>query len=123
MLSNLIGNAVQHGDGTIDIHAATEGESVLLTIRNGGKTIPQDQLAMIFNPLFRSDQSDQRVSGSLGLGLYIVKEVAMAHGGTVGVSSSEGTGTVFTVRIPRHDGGDAAHAEAGTSEAKKTAAL
>lgn len=123
MLSNLIGNAVQHGDGTIDIHAAPEGESVLLTVRNGGKPIPQDQLAMIFNPLFRSDQSDHRVSGSLGLGLYIVKEVATAHGGTVGVSSSEGTGTVFTVRIPRHDGGDAAHAEAGTSEAKKTAAL
>jgi signal transduction histidine kinase len=64
----------------------------------------QNSIRSIFNPLVRGadalPSSRARLPGSIGLGLYIVREVAAAHGGTVHVSSTD-AGTVFTVRLPR----------------------
>lgn len=101
MLSNLLGNAIQHGDGIIDIRAEAENGDVVLTIRNGGKPIPPELLSFIFNPLTRPHRPGERRRGSLGLGLYIAKEVVKAHGGVIDVESEAETGTVFTIRLPR----------------------
>jgi signal transduction histidine kinase len=108
VVSNLLGNAVQHGADTGPVELSVRGEDpdVLLAVRNGGPPIPPDALPTIFEPLVRGASSPelqkQRRPGSIGLGLYIAREVVTAHGGTIGVTSSAEAGTVFTVRLPRH---------------------
>ena len=112
VISNLLGNALQHGAGTgpVDLSVSAEGADsagVELVVRNGGPPIPRDALPTIFDPLVRgpspasAELQKQRRPGSIGLGLYIAREVAVAHGGTIDVTSSVETGTAFTVRLPR----------------------
>ncbi len=116
VISNLIGNAIQHGspEGPIDLSLTSkgtatedsdpEGTHVVLNIRNAGAPIPPKLLPTIFDPLKRyttRDSASQRTAGSIGLGLYIVREIVAANGGTVTVASTADEGTTFTVRIPR----------------------
>jgi signal transduction histidine kinase len=106
VVSNLLGNAVQHGRGTgpVELTARGEGPEVVLAVHNGGAAIPPDALPTIFDPLVRGSSPElqrQRRPGSIGLGLYIAREVVTAHGGTIDVTSSAGAGTVFTVHLPR----------------------
>jgi signal transduction histidine kinase len=108
LVSNLLGNAVQHGieNGPVDLVARGErADHVVLTVHNWGPPIPREALATIFDPLVRGrspEAQKQRRPGSIGLGLYIAREVAVAHGGTITVQSSQEEGTIFTVRLPRH---------------------
>jgi signal transduction histidine kinase len=106
VISNLLGNAVQHGDETAPIEISAQGEAsgVKLMIRNAGPPIPADAIPTIFDPLVRGaspDRSKHRRPGSIGLGLYVAREIVSAHGGTIGVESSAAAGTAFTVRLPR----------------------
>ncbi len=103
LISNLLGNAVQHGSTTTPIHLflKAEGDDVLIGVRNQGPAIPRDAIALIFDPLRRNANDElTRPAGSIGLGLYIAREVASAHGGTIHVTSDEEK-TVFVVRLPR----------------------
>jgi signal transduction histidine kinase len=105
LLQNLIGNALQHGSTTHDVTVTLNGErdAIRLTVRNYGIPIPAEAIATLFDPLVRSaDEELGQPSTSLGLGLFIVKEVVEAHQGTIEVSSSESDGTLFTVILPRH---------------------
>ena len=104
MLQNLIGNALQHGSSNNAVKLTLRGEadSVRLTVHNDGAPIPPEALPTIFDPLVRS--ANEALNGpttSLGLGLFIVKEVVKAHQGTIDVSSNEADGTMFTVVLPR----------------------
>jgi signal transduction histidine kinase len=107
MLINLLVNAVQHGDAgqpvTLDLRGS--GKTVRLVVRNRGKPIPPESLQVIFNPLVQigalEGDSDQRPSSSLGLGLYIAREIATGHGGTIEVTSSAAEGTAVIVELPR----------------------
>ena len=104
LLQNLIGNALQHGtsqrDVTLDLRG--EGDHVCLSVHNYGTPISEEAIGTIFDPLVRSaDEELGQPSTSLGLGLFIVKEVVTAHGGTIDVSSSEADGTLFSVVLPR----------------------
>ena len=106
VVSNLLGNALQHGgeDGPVDLTISAAGPNVDIAVRNEGPPIPHDALGPIFDPLVRGTSPElqtQRRPGSIGLGLYIAREVATAHGGTIGVTSSADAGTVFPVRLPR----------------------
>ena len=106
LVSNLLGNAIQHGsaDGGVDLTVDGEASEVNLAVRNQGPPIPRDMLATIFEPLVRvrsPEMQRRRRPGSIGLGLYIAREVVMAHAGTIDVRSSEEDGTVFAVRLPR----------------------
>jgi signal transduction histidine kinase len=104
LLQNLIGNALQHGSSKGDVTVTLIGEpdTVCLTVHNHGTPIAPDAITTIFDPLVRSaDEELGQPSTSLGLGLFIVKEVVDAHGGTIEVSSSEEAGTLFTVVLPR----------------------
>ncbi|MGB6212592.1 sensor histidine kinase [Pseudomonas mandelii] len=104
LLQNLIGNALQHGLNKRDVTVTLTGEpdTVRLTVHNYGAPIPEEAIGTIFDPLVRSaDEQLGQPSTSLGLGLFIVKEVVDAHGGTIEVSSSEAEGTLFTVVLPR----------------------
>ena len=104
MLQNLICNALQHGSNKRDVIVTLKGEplSVRLTVHNFGIPIPDDAIATIFDPLVRNAGEELgQPSTSLGLGLFIVKEVVDAHKGTIEVSSNEVEGTTFTVVLPK----------------------
>ena len=116
VVSNLMGNAIQHGSPEGPIHLSVtskgtatagpgpEGSTVVLSVHNEGAPIPPDLLPTIFDPLKRyatRESAEQRTPGSIGLGLYIVREIVVAKGGAVTVTSTAEEGTTFTVRIPR----------------------
>ena len=103
LISNLVGNAVQHGtrSGTISVSAQGDQQRVRVEVHNEGPAIDRARLEDIFEPLRRGASEPPRTPGSLGLGLYIVRRIAVAHGGTISVTSSEEDGTTFVVEIPR----------------------
>jgi signal transduction histidine kinase len=106
VVSNLVGNALQHGDGRgVCIVTRGAGDEVLLSVHNGGRTIPEAVQASIFEPLARYAPTEGSTT-SIGLGLFIARAIVVAHGGTITVSSTVDTGTTFEVRLPRHDPSD-----------------
>lgn len=98
VVSNLVGNALERAPAgsAVEVRAAGSDGELVLTVRNQGPPIPEEQLASLFDPFHRGDGR-----GSIGLGLYIVSEIVRAHGGEVGVTSDRAAGTCFTVRLPR----------------------
>jgi signal transduction histidine kinase len=113
IFSNLISNAIQYGfkDTHIDIAVVGHLDEVEITVHNTGRPISCSKIATIFNPLTRAPSNAQAQSGpaNLGLGLFITREIAEAHGGTISVASSEEDGTTFTVRLPRSKRGPTLH--------------
>ena len=76
-----------------------EGE-VVITVADTGSGIAPEDLPHVFDRFWRADKSRSRSTGGSGLGLAIVRKLAEAHGGTVDVISTTGTGTTFRVRLP-----------------------
>ena len=107
VLSNLLNNAVQHGDRLtpVVLRAWGDPEEVVVSVVNSGKPIPIEALRIIFDPLVQIPATTTDLSNrprtSLGLGLFIAREIVLGHGGTIDVQSSASTGTEFTVRLPR----------------------
>lgn len=102
VMSNLLGNALQHGKpGTaVDLHIDGSDAGVIrICVHNQG-VIPHEQLASIFEPFHLGAENRHQAQG-LGLGLYIVKQFVEAHGGTVQLFSDETEGTAFDVVMPR----------------------
>ena len=105
-LSNLVTNAVHHGTpkATIWVAASAQGDDIVWTIQNEGKTISADELRFMFDPAKRftvRTAEHQNIRGNLGLGLYITLAIVEAHKGKIRVSSTEVEGTTFTVTLPR----------------------
>jgi signal transduction histidine kinase len=94
VVSNLVGNAVHHGQGQILVEALGEERQIVLRVHNGGPPIPAEELPTIFEAFCQGPSNRHRTEG-LGLGLYIVKEIVRAHGGTVEVESTADEGTTF----------------------------
>jgi signal transduction histidine kinase len=109
-LSNLLSNAVQHGSRQLPVTLTVDGEAdaIVLKVSNSGDPIPSDKLQAIFEPLVQAPNASsdvhERSKTSLGLGLFIVREIVIAHGGTISVESSVAAGTVFTIHLPRVHG-------------------
>lgn len=100
LAANLVTNALQHGDKTAPIAVRLDGtdpDAIVLAVENAG-VIPTELLPQIFEPFRRGSTSGK----GLGLGLYIVREIASVHGGSVSVTSTQSAGTRFEVRLPRH---------------------
>ncbi|HEY3655016.1 MAG TPA: hybrid sensor histidine kinase/response regulator [Steroidobacteraceae bacterium] len=100
--SNLIGNALKHGDSQTGVQVRLDGtanDSVTLSVANSG-TIPADLLDHLFDP-FRGGLRPAGRSEGLGLGLYIVYQIVKAHRGTVDVDSGQNNQTLFRVVVPR----------------------
>jgi len=105
-ISNLLGNAIQHGSSASPITLSLTGEPLIVVVKihNGGDPIPPGELHNIFEPLVRgagTQGARDIVSGSIGLGLYIAREVAESHGGRIDVCSTANDGTSFTIQLPR----------------------
>jgi signal transduction histidine kinase len=103
-LSNLIGNAVQHGAKSRPVEVTLRGEPdrVVVILRNEGPMIAKRDLREIFSPFRRIEPTDgkSRDLRSVGLGLFIAEAIVLAHQGTIDVESTK-AGTTFTVRLPR----------------------
>jgi signal transduction histidine kinase len=101
LVSNLLSNAVQHGsaDGRIGVSIRNADKWIVIEVTNPGRQIPAEELPHVFEPLFRGS-GHREATGSLGLGLYIARTIAVAHGGDIAVASSA-SATTFTVRLPR----------------------
>jgi signal transduction histidine kinase len=104
VISNLLGNALDYSppETPVRITARDEGESVRLEVHNEGPPIPADTKKEIFMPFRRGEleKAGSRPNG-LGLGLFITRLVAEAHGGSIHVESAEALGTTFIVALPR----------------------
>jgi K+-sensing histidine kinase KdpD len=102
VLSNLIANACQHGTPDAPVWVRIDGTAqrqVAVEVHNSG-AIPAPLLGELFDP-FRSTRHQRQRSRGLGLGLFIVREIVRAHGGSVAVTSTESKGTVFAIQLPR----------------------
>jgi signal transduction histidine kinase len=101
VVSNLVGNAVEHGrDSSVQVRVRDEGASVLMEVWNGGAPIEAEMLPNVFDPFRRGDT---RPDG-LGLGLHIVREIVRAHAGSIEVTSTAQAGTTFAISLPRRYG-------------------
>ncbi|MDP9279456.1 MAG: sensor histidine kinase [Gemmatimonadota bacterium] len=104
VLTNLIGNALEHGSDRTAVTVDVQGDEkeVTVAVRNRGAAIPEDQLDGIFNAMKRQGMAGpEGQSANLGLGLYIADQIVHAHKGRIDVESSEDRGTTFTVHLPR----------------------
>jgi signal transduction histidine kinase len=89
-------NAIRYGTGKITLRLGRDVGHAVIAVHNHGTPIAPDQLASLFDPYKRAATSH----GGVGLGLYIVEQIARAHGGTVHVTSTADAGTTFEVRLP-----------------------
>lgn len=100
VLDNIIGNAVKYSEDPVDVHLENEDEFIRVRVRDRGIGIAETELPHIFEEYWRSDQTSWKQKGS-GVGLFIVKTIMEAHGGSIVVESRFGQGTVVTLRFPR----------------------
>jgi signal transduction histidine kinase len=98
VVSNLVGNALEHSAGVVSVRVEAGEHDVVLSVHNDGDPIPPHVLPVLFEPFGRGDRSPN----GLGLGLYIVREIIRRHSGTIEVHSSPAVGTTFVSRWPRH---------------------
>ncbi|MGN0806724.1 MAG: sensor histidine kinase, partial [Candidatus Coproplasma sp.] len=103
VITNLLSNAVKysHEGGAIEIDVQDGGDCAVLSVRDYGIGISEEDQKLIFERFYRTDKSRNRKTGGVGIGLTIASEIVKAHGGKIEVESLEGKGTLFTVTIPK----------------------
>lgn len=104
IVTNLIGNAIEHGEGHPVTVSMDSNESALaVTVTDQGIGMDTEALERVFERFWRADPSRKRTLGGTGLGLAIAREDATVHGGLLEVWSKPGVGTNFRLTLPRHD--------------------
>ncbi|MFT3698808.1 MAG: PAS domain-containing protein [Kofleriaceae bacterium] len=101
VIANLVGNAFQHAPPEAAIRATStiENDRATIEVFNEGTPIPADDLPRLFDPFARGKNAKTKQGRSVGLGLYIARQITLAHGGEIAVTSNA-TGTTFTVTLP-----------------------
>ena len=102
VMSNLLGNAIKftRRGGRIDIEAGVAGEGVFIRVSDNGPGIDEADQPYVFQPYHRGQTSENSRMSGLGLGLSLSRMIVELHGGTIGLKSKKGQGTVFTVTLP-----------------------
>lgn len=105
LVFNLIENAVKYNrrGGSVSVSVHKENNDVVVRVSDTGCGIPEEYRESIFQPFFRVDKSRSRQMGGVGLGLALVHEIAVLHGGSVRAESGNKPGTVFIVTLPAGD--------------------
>lgn len=99
---NLLSNAARYTPegGLIQLTGHSEAEQIVLQLSDTGPGLTEAQLAQLFQPYYRAEETRQSLFADVGLGLFIVKQLVEAHAGHIAVTSQPGHGTTFTVRLP-----------------------
>lgn len=107
VLTNLLSNAIKFtpGGGRIQLTLTGDDSTAVLSVKDNGIGISDEDLPSIFERFYRADTSRSRDSGGSGIGLAIVKSIIDAHGGTITALSTPGFGSEFIVTLPRHTPG------------------
>jgi signal transduction histidine kinase len=103
LLRNLLDNALRHSAGATQppvLRVTVQGQGVEFTVRDHGPGVPPDALSHLAEPFYRPDTARERATGGVGLGLYLCKLVAQAHGGVFGVRNVDGGGLEVSVQLP-----------------------
>ncbi len=103
VVSNLVSNAIDHGDpgSPVQVNLEGTGELLVLAVQNRGDPFPPEVLAHAFEPFHKGPEETSRRSSGLGLGLFIAREIVRGHRGEISIHSTEGAGTLLTVKLPR----------------------
>ena len=101
LITNLVNNAIRHGESNpIEVKLSWSENDAVIEVIDEGEGIAEEHLPQISEPFYRADSSRQRNTGGFGLGLYLSRLIAEAHGGELQISSELGEGTHIRVRIP-----------------------
>jgi signal transduction histidine kinase len=106
VLSNIIGNALQHGSRhePVSVRLSSTKDDVSIAVNNKGPVIPAKRMASVFDPMVRFAAQDSLAEArdtSLGIGMYIARQIVVAHGGAIHVASNAVDGTTFGMTLPR----------------------
>lgn len=101
-INNLVDNAIKysHEDDKVNVRLYTSRKNVYIEVEDHGEGIAQEHIDHIFERFYRVDKARSRETGGNGLGLHIVLKVVSIHGGHVDISSTPGSGSVFTIVLP-----------------------
>ncbi len=103
LITNLLNNAVRHGKGNlINVRVSFSGDRGIIEVKDNGEGISDEHITQITEPFYRADSARQRNTGGFGLGLYLCRLIAQAHGGEMIIVSQEGQGTQITVNLPQN---------------------
>jgi signal transduction histidine kinase len=108
VLYNLITNAVKYmpNGGMVRVKLLAEAERAGIAVVDEGLGIPAEAVPHLFERYYRAANVNHRHISGIGLGLAVVQQIVRLHGGTITVESAEGAGSTFTIRLPRHRGGE-----------------
>ena len=103
VIDNLVSNAIKYSYPSTKVYVSIKSDSdyVLLSVKDSGVGLHQDDIERIFHKFTRVDNPLSRESGGSGLGLFLARQLARAHGGDIRVESTEGKGSVFILRLPK----------------------
>ena len=118
VLLNLLSNAVKYNrvHGTVGVACVADGQAVVISVSDSGAGLTPQQQARLFVPFERLDADQQQIEGT-GIGLALSKRLVELMGGTIGVQSTPGAGSTFSVRLPRAHGAAAASGQAAAASA------
>lgn len=101
VITNLMANALVHAEAEhLDVSLRRVGPWAEIVVADDGRGIPADEMAGLFDRFTRAGEPRRGVRVGLGLGLFLAREIVVAHGGSIGASSEVGHGTTITVRLP-----------------------
>lgn len=105
ILYNLVDNAINYSPasaGKVHVRGKAAGQELVLQVCDNGEGIPEEDLLNIFDRFYRVDKARARETGGTGLGLSIVQQGVKLHGGRITVKSKRGTGSIFTITLPKN---------------------
>lgn len=103
VLLNLLQNAVKYspGAGRIDVEVRAVGDEAVVSVKDRGIGIPRADRARVFDRFFRAKNAEAIHYSGLGIGLFVCSDIVRQHGGEIEVESTEGSGSTFSIRLPR----------------------